>query len=282
MKCAWQAYLNLLPPSLREEVDRFGRDKLRELRLRLDRPPELVLDGKSVVLDNQISSLDLDFVINTASQYSPWSASTATQGYITAAGGHRVGICGEVAIVNGRFSAVRTVSSVCIRVARDFPGIALQTARICGSILIIGSPGTGKTTLLRDLIRQRSNLGKGSVCVVDERQEIFPMVEKRFCFSPGIRTDILTGCPKNVGITTVLRAMGPETIAVDEITAPEDCQALIGAGWCGVTLLATAHAKDREELEQRPVYRPLLESRLFSTLIILRKDLSWAMEGMYQ
>lgn len=78
----------------------------------------------------------------------------------------------------------------------------------------------------------------------------------------------------------VLRTMGPKCIAVDEITAAEDCQALIRAGWCGVELLATAHAANLQDLNRRPVYRPLTESGLFEQVIILSRDKSWHMERM--
>ena len=74
--------------------------------------------------------------------------------------------------------------------------------------------------------------------------------------------------------------MGPETIAVDEITAAEDCQALLHAGWGGVRLLATAHAGGRRDLYQRPVYRPIIESRLFDTVVVLQQDKSWRTERM--
>lgn len=280
MNCAWPAYLNLLPHWLRHDVDKLGRDKLRELRLRLGRPPELVLDNQSKFLDRMVSSQDLEFIVNTVSRYSPWAAQTATKGYITAIGGHRLGVCGELAIVDGDICSMRYISSISLRVARDFPGIAARAAYMDGSILIIGPPGTGKTTLLRDLIRQRSNLGRQAVLVVDERQELFPMVENTFCFPPGMRTDIVTGCSKLAGISNVLRTMTPGTIALDEITATDDCASLMGALGCGVSFIATAHARDRNDLQKRVVYRSLLNSGFFQTLIILQQDLSWQMERM--
>lgn len=280
MRCAWQAYLSLLPMWMRREVDEQGRESLRELRLRLGMPPELVRTNGSVWLQRQVASEDLSYCVNAASRYSPWNAETAAQGYLTAQGGHRIGLCGEGVIQNGTMSGIRRTSSLCIRVARDFPGIAEKARKVHGSILIVGKPGSGKTTLLRDLIRQRSDTGPGSVAVVDERGELFPHAQGTSCFPPGKRTDILTGCGKAQGIDAVLRAMGPSCIAVDEITAQEDCQALLRAGWCGVTLLATAHASNRRDVQTRPVYRPLAESGLFDTLMIMQPDKSWRIERM--
>lgn len=280
MRCAWDAYLNLLPGWMRQEVDRQGRDKLLELRLRLGLPPELILPKGSVWLQKSVTADDLSFCINSASRYSPWNAETIAQGYLTAPGGHRIGLCGEATQQNGMMTGIRRTSSLCVRVARDFPGIAADAAGITGSILILGKPGSGKTTLLRDLIRQRSERGPGSVAVVDERGELFPQIHGTSCFTTGRRTDILTGCNKSQGIDAVLRTMGPECIAVDEITAEADCHALVHAGWCGVHLLATAHAANRFDLTSRPVYRTLVNTKLFHTLLIMLPDKSWRMERM--
>lgn len=90
----------------------------------------------------------------------------------------------------------------------------------------------------------------------------------------------MSGCPKVQGIDTVLRTMGPATVAIDEITATEDCKALLQAGWCGVSLLATAHAGTRQDLFSRPVYRPVVEAGLFQYLVILHSDKTWTVERM--
>lgn len=271
MMCAWQELLRVLPPWLRHGVDRPNRDNLQELRLRRGNPPELICANESISLHTDVTSEDLSFVVNTASRYSPWSASTISQGYLTAPGGHRIGVCGDAVVEGDRLNGIRNIRSLCIRVARDFPGIARGLPG--GSLLIIGKPGAGKTTLLRDLVRQRSDAGPDSVAVVDERGELFPEG-----FSCGKRTDILSGCAKRQGIPLALRTMGPGIIAVDEITAQEDAQALYQAGWCGVTLLATAHAASMTDLHASPVYRKLLEDGLFQTLVILLPDKSWRTE----
>lgn len=278
MRCAWQTFINLLPVWMREQVDKQGREGLQELRLRLDAPPELVLGNGSVCLQRTVKPEDLRFCVNVASKYSPWAANTTSRGFITAPGGHRIGLCGNAVVENGSMTGIRSVTSLCLRVARDFPGIAYKAACYSGSILIIGRPGCGKTTLLRDLIRQRSDAGTGSIAVVDEREEIFPCLLNETCFPVGMHTDVLSGCGKAQGIESVLRSMGPDTIAVDEITAEEDCNALLHAGWCGVKLLATAHAGSRKDLFSRSIYRPIVENKLFETLLIMQPDKSWYAE----
>lgn len=276
MNCAWDSFLSILPPDMRCQVDNLGRDTLEELRLRQGQPAELVLVSGSQWLDRHTSAQDLSFVINTASRYSPWAATSAAKGYITAPGGHRIGICGEAVLQKGEMTGITNPSSLCIRIARDFPGIS-RGCPIAGSVLILGPPGSGKTTLLRDLIRRRSDEGRGSVAVVDERGELFPI---RAGFSRGKRTDVITGCTKDQGLQMLLRTAGPSVIAVDEITSGEDCRALIHAGWCGVELIATAHAACVQDLYCRDIYKPLSQTKLFDTLLVLSRDKSWKLERM--
>lgn len=272
MICAWKELLAVIPQRLRSEVDNLGREEAQELRLRLGSAPELVLDGKRRILSDTVTREDLNYCVNTASRYSPWAAATMAKGYLTAPGGHRMGICGQAVVRQGEMTGVRDLSALCIRIARDFPGISRELADITGSILILGAPGWGKTTLLRDLIRQKAKRGM-QVAVVDEREELFPADVSG---PEGI--DVLSGCPKPQGVDILLRTMGPEVIAMDEITAREDCEALQTAAWCGVTLLATAHAASLRDFLHRPVYEPLVRKNLFDHLVILHPDKSWHLE----
>lgn len=279
MNCAWDAYMKLVPKRFAQETAGF-KNGLQELRLRLGRYPELVVGNQSVWLKDIVVKDDIDFVINIASRYSPWTATSVAHGYITAQGGHRVGVCGEMNVIEGCPVSVRFATSVSLRVARDFPNISRNLKDLKGSVLLIGCPGSGKTTLLRDLVRKISTDQDGAVVVVDERQEIFPYAGGMFTFPPGSRTDVLSGCSKIAGIEMALKTMSPRIIAVDEITSLADCNALIHACWCGVSFLATAHASSRQDLKHRAVYRPLLENHLFENLIILRPDKSWIIERM--
>lgn len=272
MMCAWDALLGILPQWLRQEVDEQGRYTLQELRLRQGAAPELVLKTGSIWMSCCCSREDIAFCIQSASRYSPWAADSIKRGYLTAPGGHRIGLCGLALYRDGQMTGLREITSLCIRIARDFPGIAAE-APVHGSVLILGAPGWGKTTLLRDLIRQRSQ--REAVAVVDERGELFPEG-----FDMGKRTDILRGCRKEEGLEQVLRTMGPSCIALDEITAEKDCQGLIRAAGCGVTLLATAHAGSLEEFLTRPVYRPLAEKNIFQWIILMHPDKSFTAERM--
>ena len=272
MTCAWDQFIRILPQRMRQDVDRLGQQTLQEFRLRINAPPELVCRTGISWLSEQVTTEDLQYCINAASRYSPWAAETAAEGYLTAPGGHRIGLCGDVVIHNGIVTGIRRLESICIRIARDFPGIG-RNVDLTGSVLILGAPGWGKTTLLRDLARNAA--ARESTAVVDERGELFPPGLQR-----GKRMDVLTGCPKEQGIRRLLCTMGPEWIVVDEITADRDCEALTNAVGCGVKLLATAHGSSREDLTRRSVYRKLMESGIFSTVLVLDRNKGWKTERM--
>ncbi len=273
MKCAWRELMRILPPWLCDHVDKLGKETLQEIRLRYNKKPILSRGNSNIELQGIVHREDLQYVVNTACRYSPWTASSTSQGYITAPGGHRVGLCGEVIMQDGHVKGIGKIQSLNIRIARDCPDVSGNLWLRKANMLILGPPGSGKTTLLRDLIRQRSQREK--ISIVDERGEIFPPAAD---FYPGINTDILTGCGKKQGMEMLLRTMSPDCIAIDEITAAEDCHALIQASWCGVSLLATAHAASVKDLKSRPIYKTLVDSGLFDTAVVLRPDKTWFLE----
>ncbi len=171
------------------------------------------------------------------------------------------------------------LSSVNLRIAREKPGVGkgllprLLEGRTMKNTLILSPPGNGKTTLLRDLIRQLSDGPQAlRVGLVDERGEVAALYHGVPQMNVGTRTDVIDGCLKSVGLLLLLRSMNPNVLAVDEITAPEDVDALTMAANCGVSLLATAHGGDRGDLERRPLYRRLLEQGIFR--LLLRIELS--------
>lgn len=273
MICAWKQLLSILPPEIGSQVDISGRESLQELRLRLNAPAEMVTGAGSVWLRGTVRKEDLSYVVSAASRYSPWCASTMPRGYLTAPGGHRIGLCGDAPASTGSPGCYQRITSLCVRVARDYPGVADCIVDTWKSILIVGAPGWGKTTLLRDLARRIAQ--DRIVCVVDERGELYPEGMER-----GKRMDVLYGFSKTQGMDMVLRTMGPDYIAVDEITAEADCNGLIQAANCGVRLLATAHGTGMQDLKQRALYRKLLDRNIFQSCVLLRKDKSYCVERM--
>ena len=276
----------LLPPHLRRPVERLdgtSQARAEELRLRAGRPLTLVCpEGERTVpgAEAPVRSMDLSLVLEIATQASAHTAlERVRNGFFTVRGGHRIGICGSGVVRDGEVRNLRQLSSLAIRVAREVPGLSaavldrLWSGGVLQSTLLLSPPGGGKTPLLRDLIRC---LSKGSqthpalrVAVVDERGEIAAARGGCAQFDVGPHTDILTGTEKAEGISMLLRAMNPQVIAVDEITAPEDIRAMTVAANCGVAFLATVHGRDLDELRRRKLCRELLDTELFHQFIVL-------------
>ena len=206
-------------------------------------------------------------------------AGTIRQGYLLLEGGHRMGICGSGVCQDRGLQTLIHPSSLVIRCAKAHLGCAEHAAqRCCRSTLILGPPGSGKTTLLRDFIRVLSDDKKQRVGVADERGEISAMVEGIPQMKIGARTDVLVNVPKVDAVMMLLRTMNPQWIAMDEITAPKDLDALRHASYCGIRLVATAHGEDEEDLRKRPLYKDMMEMEIFSHLVILGQDRSYTIK----
>ena len=273
----------VLPRDLRaclEDLEPAERTSLEEVRLRAGFPMSVVIGGAEWTPDlwkeRILTEADLRRVLEVAGGGSVHTIlSQLRAGYVTAASGVRLGVCGAAAVENGSLRAFRTVTSLAVRVPHTIPGIArpllpalLEDGQL-QSTLILSPPGRGKTTLLRDLIRCLS-AGEGAsplrVGVADERGEL-GAGDLRFFLGP--RTDVLENVPKSAALLMLLRGMSPQVLAADEITAPEDIRAMKTAAGCGAVLLATAHGTDPEDLRSRPLYRDLLDSGIFRRFILL-------------
>lgn len=254
-----------------------------ELRLRVGWPMTVILPGGERSLGGgPILPQELDQLVELASRASVHTVlDQIRRGYLTVEGGHRIGLCGSVVIRNGEIHTLRRLSSAAVRVARAIPGAAwpvLPQLTRQGSLtdtLILGPPGQGKTTLLRDLIRcvsEGDRLPPRRVGVADERGELAAVWNGQPQLELGRRTDVVEGCSKAQGLMMLLRSMNPQVLAVDEITEPEDIAALVSAAGCGVTLLATAHGWGRKDLSVRPLYRRLMEEHIFHRLVCIRTE----------
>lgn len=201
------------------------------------------------------------------------------QGFITIQGGHRIGLCGKVVCERERVKSLKNIAFLNIRLSHQILGCAdgvLPYVRGRDGIfhtLIISPPRCGKTTLLRDLIRNISNGSEENegltVGVVDERSELGACYLGIPQNDLGIRTDILDCCPKAQGMLMLVRAMSPRVLAVDEIGGSEDVAAIAYVAGCGCKLLATLHGSDLEDIRRKPYMNELFLQRLWERYIVL-------------
>jgi len=288
--------LKIFSVKLRAVLGKLTMDfeQLQEIRLRINTPLLIIYGNKEAFVTEEAKLVDdpgkaiiitkneIKETMEYISNYSLYAfEDEIRQGFITINGGHRIGIAGKIIIENDNIKGMKHISFINIRLAhqvkgcadRVLPYLANQKERGIYHTLIISPPRCGKTTLLRDLIRQLSD-GSAYLCgmsigVVDERSEIGACYMGIPQNELGIRTDILDCCPKAKGMMMLIRSMSPQIIAVDEIGSKEDLEAIDYVIGCGCKLIATVHGSSIEDIKNKPTLGDLLKKKLFERYIIL-------------
>lgn len=287
-----QEVLNYFP----ENIEKILRDifinnpeakletRIEEIRIRINRPIILKLRDADICMDYIVSEKDVLQTIEKICENSLYAyKKQISEGYITVKGGHRIGITGTGVIENGQVINLKYISSLNFRIAREVKGcsryllkeIINKNENTIYNTVIVSPPGKGKTTILRDIIRNLSNgvdemNFKGKNCgVIDERGEIAACFRGIPQKDIGIRTDVIENVTKEKGIHMLLRAMAPEIIACDEIGGAEDVQAIEKATISGIKGIFTMHGKTIEDIKNNKEVKKLLEKNILEKIIFL-------------
>ncbi len=287
--------LPYLPKAIQKKVAHAALDdwlEIEEIRIRAGAPLTLGILGESCFLTpaGGITNHEEDaYHVSPQEVQSTYAAicensiyahmDEIRQGFLTLKGGHRVGICGKTVTEEGKIKTFREVSSLNFRVAHEILGAAddiidgiVHGSRV-DSVLIISPPQMGKTTLIRDVMRQVSNRGF-KTGVADDRGELAALYQGMPQNDIGAQTDVIDNAPKAEAILMLLRTMSPKVIISDEIACEEDVAAIRLAHGTGVSIIATTHGSNLDEVMRRPVLRPLFEDGVFQKAIFMRRDFS--------
>lgn len=279
---------SILPSYLNVIVEKINLNFLNEIRLRLNKPIAVNIKGKNFFLNNSgISSSSedaimcskpmIDEVLLNASNNSLYTINDEIiNGYISVAGGVRIGVAGDVVFHNGTIKTIKNINSLNIRVPHEVKNCSLNLYPMLvhnGSIkntLIISAPGAGKTTFLRDFAYQ---LGKReqnlNVLIADERGEICGLANNENGLNVGCFSDVYTNCSKSFAFMNGIRSMKPDVIITDEINLDKDIVAIENALTSGVKVVATIHANNIHDLKNKKQFHEILNSKLFERYVVL-------------
>ena len=306
--------LLFLPPAVVSALKKLDWQKLQEIRIRADKPISVLINGRFLQLFEcgasgyaagetgavhggvnagysgvssgvngaagrkvlKCSAAEIAQIVLRAAEFSIYAFnSQISAGYLTIAGGIRIGVAGEVVYdsITGAVKTQKNYGSLVLRIPHEIVGCADRAYRsISGArnknTLIISPPGAGKTTLLRDLCRQISDAGHNTL-LVDERNELAACMGGLARLNVGQNTDIVNNAQKDYAFSFGIRSLRPDYIITDELGGADDIAAVLRAASSGVKVVASVHAADISELKRRAEFLAAFDSKVFGRFVVL-------------
>ena len=293
-----EVVLEYLAKEIKLEIQKYIKsfnENIEEIRLRNNRPIVIRTSFRNIILEHIVKTEELLETFQNVCEHSIYSyQKQICEGFITIKGGHRVGITGNCAIENGKIININYISSLNFRIAKEKKGCSnkilnyiIDNNEILNT-LIISRPGCGKTTMLRDLVRNISsgvsqyNLNPKTCGVVDERGEIASMYKGIPQNDVGILSDVIDNVSKYDGMKLLVRSMAPDVIICDEIGNKEDVDAIEYAMCSGVKGIFTAHGNSLEDLLNNSEIRSLIEKHLIKLVIVLDEKKLGEIKNIYK
>ena len=287
----------ILSKQLNEAFSHISYDKLNEIRMREGKPIVVFLGGQAYFLSEKGLTNKLEHaiigtkemigdVVFRASECSLYAVNEQLKkGFLTIAGGIRLGVAGEFVAENGVVKTVKNFSSLCIRIPHIIKNCSLNafehllTNKSLQNTLVISPPGAGKTTFVRDFVFQLSqHRFCANILVLDERGEIVLSESE----SIGNFADVILYSTKKSGFEVGIRSLAPNLIVTDELGNEEDLKAIEYAVNCGVNVMATTHADSLVTLKKKVGFEKILKDKVFSRYVILSlREGPGTLEGVY-
>lgn len=241
--------LRALPPDLSQRLHAIpSTDGLLEVVMDLGRVPEARFARREEILsDREVAPDDIAYVMSRIGQFG---------------GDNRAGIERTLHRISALRNRAGKVVGLTLRVGRAVYGtmeIIRDVVEAGKSILLLGRPGVGKTTLLREVARVLADdLGK-RVVVVDTSNEIAGDGDIPH---PGIgrarRMQVPTPSLQHAVMIEAVENHMPEVIVIDEIGTEQEAAAARTIAERGVQLVATAHGNTLENLMLNPTLSDLV------------------------
>lgn len=257
-------------------------ERVHEVRLRVGCGVQLTLDGTlglppelEALGKRPLTPLQMEEIFCTLCGGSVHThQAEVAQGFVTLPDGCRAGLGGRFLLHPTQGVVLQELRSVNLRIARRklvcLPEELQQVLnRKFGGLILIGEPDSGKTTLLRSAAHLLAAQSK-TVCVIDERRELYPETTHAYGPARAEPIDCIAGLPKAMAVQMALRTLAPQVILLDELGGMDEVQALEQGMFSGVDFVATLHAASWEEAIRRPQLRTLRENGALQAAVLLK------------